>query len=89
MRRVPYSAELLASLQGLSGLRTLLLSHRQSAKMGFEAMCQLTGLRKLGVGVLGGTKGDLRLQMSRLKQLTALTYEFGKVVSLKSQVGKH
>jgi hypothetical protein len=50
MRGLPYSAELLAPLQGLSGLHTLRLDDWQSAKAeGLQGLCQLTGLRELSV----------------------------------------
>ena len=54
MRGLPWSAELLAQSQGLSGLHTLRLDdragRRQPAKrQRYQGVCQLTGLRELSM----------------------------------------
>lgn len=66
------SAQLLAPLQGLSDLRTLLVSCEDPTGVVLE-VCQLTGLRELFTRT-GDSKPGM-LQLSRLGQLTCLVYE--------------
>ena len=91
MMGVVHGAGLLPALQQLSGLYTLSLTLTDlTAAAGLQAVCQLTGLRKLKLQAAGGscwdrdTEGWL-LQLSQLQQLTALTYE-GPIMGLYREV---
>jgi hypothetical protein len=76
MKQLNYTAELLAPLQGLSALRSLWLAHSDDNEehtwegLG-KAVGQLTGLRQLSMDF--PTAEGLLLQLTQLKQLTALT----------------
>jgi hypothetical protein len=72
MQGLRYTAHLLPALQGLSGLHTLSLGASHAAEP-LDGVCQLTGLRELSVYPRDGAKG-LLLQLTQLKQLTALAY---------------
>jgi hypothetical protein len=70
-----FSAELLASLTGLSSLQELRLEPQAGTK-GLEAVCQLTGLRRLHLGILkqyDNVEG-FPLQLTELRQLTYLEF---------------
>jgi hypothetical protein len=89
-----YSAELLASLVGLSGLHTLLLHPAFGSAGDLHDVCQLTELRKLGLVVPDTTQGEgLLLQLTQLQGLTQLEYYgpsstfAGTDVNLTTQVG--
>jgi hypothetical protein len=69
MMQLQYSAERLAPLQNLSGLRKLKLASTQDE--GFEAVCQLTRLRELYLQVPSNLEG-LLFPLAQLKQLTRL-----------------
>jgi hypothetical protein len=68
-----YSAELLAPLQGLGGLQKLHVQTEPDTDgwEPLELVCQLTGLRELQADWVPDW---LLLQLTQLKQLTALTY---------------
>jgi hypothetical protein len=71
----PCSAELLASLQGLSGLQVLQCGWGEGTAEGVQAVCQLTGLRELVVcGLECRQEEGSLLQLSLLQQLTMLQY---------------
>jgi hypothetical protein len=72
MQDLKHSAKLLPALHGLSGLHTLGLSAVQAHEQ-LDGVCQLTGLRELVVRAPDVAQG-LLLQLTQLKQLTALTY---------------
>ena len=69
-------AELLAPLQGLSGLHTLHFSAVHVAgPEAVQAVCRLSGLRKLAVNILDSendSQGELLLQLTQLRCLTWL-----------------
>jgi hypothetical protein len=68
------SAFQLAPLQGLSGLHTLhLTAGGPRADGALKVVCQLTGLRELSLDV-SRTQAEGLLQLTRLVQLTALTF---------------
>jgi hypothetical protein len=64
-----YSAELLAALQGLSGLHTLCCMAQVETGVGIEELCQLTRLRHLQLRAELAAKG-LLLQLTHLQHLT-------------------
>jgi hypothetical protein len=66
-------AQLLAPLQGLSDLRTLLVTCEDRTGGLLADVCQLTGLRELNHTRNRVVKPGM-LQLSRLKQLTCLVY---------------
>jgi hypothetical protein len=70
---LPCDQELLAPLQGLSRLDTLLLYAPLDRWKGLEAMCHLTGLQMLRLNAPKATKPGL-LELTQLKQLTRLEY---------------
>jgi hypothetical protein len=74
-----YSAELLALLQGLSGLHTLSLTvDERTAGERVPAVCQLTGLRRLTVSLprfADVQEAPQLRQLTQLQQLTALTFD--------------
>jgi hypothetical protein len=80
MRFLQCSAELLAPLQGLSGLQLLHMSCPDITAICrvLQAVCQLTGLRELGVWGPWRIKdeGSL-LQLTQLRQLTMLHIPMG------------
>jgi hypothetical protein len=67
------SAEVLAPLTGLTGLRDLSLGSTCAASTGLEVVCQLTGLERLRLADHAGpaTRGMV-LQLSQLQRLTHL-----------------
>ena len=84
MHGLQCGSEVLGPLQGLSGLRTLLLADpcvgalndnalAEAGGRGFEAVCQLTGLRELSLQEPDTPEG-LLLKLAQLQQLTRLTY---------------
>jgi hypothetical protein len=83
MQSMRGSVKLLASLQGLSGLRILRLAPASSAwdelmeAEGFVAACRLTGLRELSLytGYTPATREGLLRPLTQLQQLTRLYYE--------------
>lgn len=92
------STELLAPLQGLSGLQELLWAADSeldpTAAEGLAALCQLTGIRALDVRMYVPKTAEERLllQLTQLKQLTKLTYRgpfnggWGQLVHLIAEV---
>jgi hypothetical protein len=87
MQRLRHSAKLLGPLQGLRGLHTLRLAPSTAAGLpaqlalvgagsaeGFEAVCQLTGLKELTMRVTytHGTREQLVRPLLQLQQLTVL-----------------
>ena len=73
-----YSAELVATLHRLTeltGLSSLSLGDDDYTGEGMEVVCQLTGLQELALRFPSSTLEGLLLQLTQLKQLTALTYE--------------
>jgi hypothetical protein len=75
IRGLQYSAELLPSLMGLTGLHTLLLHPAYGSTGTLHDVCQLTGLRKLSLNVQDMTQGEgLLLQLTQLQGLTQLDY---------------
>jgi hypothetical protein len=75
MRWLWCSAELLAPLTGLTGLNSLRLTGVGSSGIGIEAVCQLTGLRKLEMPLDPSASDKLQLlQLTHLVQLTKLEY---------------
>ena len=87
--------ELLAPLNGLSGLHTLSLAvNEQTAGEGVRAVCQLTGLRQLKVNLprlLADEQGLEHLrELAQLTQLTALTFDgtWARRASMGSQLHK-
>jgi hypothetical protein len=72
MQDLKNSAKMLPALHGLSGLHTLGLSAVQAHER-LDGVYQLTGLRELVVRAPDVAQGVL-LQLTQLKQLTALTY---------------
>jgi hypothetical protein len=87
VRRLKENAKLLVPLPGLSGLHTLHLDaslDRGLEGKGLEAVCHLTGLRKLELHVPDDTQEGLLLQLAQLKQLTALTYVSEDVYACKT-----
>ena len=98
MRWLRMSTELLAPLQGLSGLQELLWAADSeldpTAAEGLAALCQLTGIRALDVRMYVPKTAEERLllQLTQLKQLTKLTYRgpfnggWGQLVHLIAEV---
>jgi hypothetical protein len=78
-RLLQCSVELLAPLQELSGLRVLHVTCPDIAAQSIlQAVCQLTGLRELGVGGSRRLKAEgLLLQLTQLQQLTRLHIPVG------------
>jgi hypothetical protein len=75
MMELPYSAEQLPALLGLSVLHTLRLSvDEMMGTDGLNGLCQLTGLRKLEVSAPYDAPEEWLLQLTQLRQLTSLTY---------------
>ena len=80
MMSVRYSPELLAPLQGLSGLHTLRLDVSRAelpAAEGLHAVSQLTGLKELDLHASSMSLHDaegLLLQLTQMQRLTKLTY---------------
>lgn len=82
LRHLQHNVVLLASLQQLTGLHTLLLApagatddddgHGGGGALGLEVFCQLTQLRELSIYASCAGE-ELLLGLMRLKQLTALT----------------
>jgi hypothetical protein len=68
------NAELLAALQGLSSLTMLVLSPVGCPAQGLEVACQLTGPKRLDVCDKLGYNNMLVLQLTQLRQLTALKF---------------
>ena len=79
-----YSAELLAPLTGLAGLRHLHVCPAGDSAEGLEVVCQLTGLRQLEMRDPSEGEG-LLLQLTHLRQLTHLDYD-GHVDGVKVEV---
>lgn len=78
------SAEMLLSLQGLSGLHILALAASDPvAAEAFHAVCQLAGLKGFRVRIPGKERGALALQLTQLKQLTSLQYCCSHLFGLK------
>jgi hypothetical protein len=73
------SAEVLAALQGLSGLQTLFLPVDTGKELG--VVCQLTGLRELHL-VAAASVDKLLLQLTQLKQITNLDFRAGGYASV-------
>jgi hypothetical protein len=76
MQHCRCSTGLLSALQGLTGLVRLKVGHygdQEESLQSWKAVCQLTGVRELGV-VCPSEEG-LLLQLTQLKQLTRLEYE--------------
>jgi hypothetical protein len=73
MRELRVSTELLAPLQGLSGLHVLHLSDSGNLGQDWSAVRQLTGLRELYLTAPHSAEG-LLLQLTQLKKLTSLTF---------------
>lgn len=72
---VPYSADQLTALMGLSALHTLRLSADEcKGTDGLNGLCQLTGLRKPQVSAPYDAPEEWLLQLTQFKQLTSLTY---------------
>jgi hypothetical protein len=97
MKWLGMSTELLAPLQGLSGMQELLLAAESeldpTAAEGLAALCQLTGLRALDLRMFVPETAEERLllQLTQLKQLTELTYRGplnakGQLVKLSAEV---
>ena len=78
-----FSAALLASLTGLSSLQELRLQAEAGSK-GLEAVCQLTGLRRLHLGNLKryDDAEGFPLQLTELQQLTYL-----EIIDEKDRLG--
>ena len=75
------SAELLAPLQGLSGLQTLRCGWALTTAEVVQAVGQLTGLRELYMWGAAHMKHDGSLmQLTQLKQLSAMSL-YGKVLT--------
>jgi hypothetical protein len=76
MQGLQCSSDLLAPMQGLSGLHSLHLPTCSDEDVDdLHALCQLTGLRKLGLVFEGLAVEGLQLQLlTDLKQLTRLSY---------------
>jgi hypothetical protein len=75
MRGLQYSAELLPSLLGLSGLHTLLLQPAFDPAGDVHDVCQLTVLRQLALVVADTIQGEgLMLQLTQLQGLSQLDY---------------
>jgi hypothetical protein len=77
IRGLQCSAELLGPLRWLSKLHTLRLFDDQkcTAAAVMPTVCQMTGLRELGLACMSITEeGLILLQLTQLKQLTALEY---------------
>jgi hypothetical protein len=68
-----YGIELLAPLQGLSGLHTLRLNSDVPTDAELQAVCQLTGLRQLEVAL--PHEATQAIMLTQLKHLTRLVYE--------------
>jgi hypothetical protein len=64
-----WSTNLLVAMQGLRGLHTWYLNADC-----LHEVCQLTGLRELDVVASVDAQDEWLLQLTQLKQLTALTY---------------
>jgi hypothetical protein len=73
MQRLHYSAEVVAPLTGLGGLKELSLQPASSLADGLGVVPQLTGLRRLYV-YDPSADGRLLPQLTQLKQLTWLKY---------------
>jgi hypothetical protein len=86
---VQHSVQLLVALQGLSGLHTLHWGDWVSAREGLEAVCQLTGLRQLSVSLPYDFEDWRVLQLTQLKQLTALTCQAQERSWDATAVSKH
>lgn len=87
MRNLQHSAEVLASLQRLSGLHTLGFHVARGEQL--EAMIQLTGVRDLRLTAPGSADGRL-LRLTQLTQLTSLIIDAdGESLSYTNQVGLH
>ena len=88
----PFTPQLLAPLQRLTGLHRLHMGGDTVTAEDLQAVCQLTGLKELSVTCLGYSKAELLLQLTELLQLTTLRF-FGIVnnapqtVKLTSKVG--
>lgn len=84
MQHLQYSAELLAPLQGLSGLHTLTLSAEEDCDdllvgAGFAEVClqvvaQLTTLRELRLWCPSLYSGENLLHLTQLRELTRLQF---------------
>jgi hypothetical protein len=75
MSELQYHTQLLAPLQGLSGLRTLLFDGAGSTVEGLEAVLQMTGLTDLTMVAPEPAEG-LLLQLTQLKLLEHLDYYY-------------
>ena len=76
MQHCRFSTGLLIALQGLTGLVRLKVGHHEhneESRQSLKAVCQLTGLRELGV--FCPNEEGLLLRLTELKQLTRLEYE--------------
>jgi hypothetical protein len=81
------NAARLAPLQGLSGLQTLRIVGWGLTSDGWQAVCQLAGLRELDLCYCRATREQL-LQSTQLQQLTRFVYRrFVEEFVLTAQVG--
>ena len=70
-----YSVELLAPLQGLSGLQKLAVAaSTKDTVEGLQSVCHLTRLKELELVITNLADPGVLLQMTQLKQLTRLEY---------------
>jgi hypothetical protein len=75
LKRLQCTTELLASLSRLSGLRVLHVSVAEAVRDATGCICQLTGLRDLGLFTCNAAYQEgLMLQLTELRQLTKLLY---------------
>jgi hypothetical protein len=70
-----FGQDLLAAMQGLRELHTLsLIADATTAADRLHGLCQLTGLRDLDLSTPTNAQEELLLQLTQLRQLTALRY---------------
>jgi hypothetical protein len=70
-----FGQDFLAAMQGLRELHTLsLIADATTAADRLHGLCQLTGLRDLDLSTPTNAQEELLLQLTQLRQLTALRY---------------
>jgi hypothetical protein len=74
MHGLQYNTELLAPLTGLTGLHELVLGDAEDAPEDLQVVCQLTGLRRLVVGVPESSNDWVKGLLLQLTQLQQLSY---------------